>query len=429
MNPAVAMALVFAAFALLIVPVALLQKRGWLSAELSRKVVHIGMGLVTAAFPCLFTEAWPVLLLTGGFVTLLVALRTVPILRARFGSALCGVERASWGDLYFPIAIGGLFVLTHHEPVNFVIPVLILALADAAAALIGTRFGRHRYLADEGEKSWEGSGAFLAVAFVCTLVPLLVTGTPLPHAALTALCVGFLTMLLEATAWRGLDNLFVPFSTLVMLRLYRDVPDFLLLRHLGGLACLAAAHLVFRRRVLLREGTFLGALVLVYLCWTLGSARWSVGPILVLLSHPLVNLGRPAGTEVWLRSHLTLLAFALPSLAWLFADRLLGLSGFAPFNIAFGAHLALTGVSLWRTPLRKPGWLLVFPAAASGWLLLVLPWWLLGYLSARSALQAALAFLAVVSVFHVLYRCLEHRPIRQWNLRALLAALASLAGT
>ena len=45
--------------------------------------------------------------------------------------------------------------------------------------------GPHRYLADEGEKSWEGSGAFFVVALICTVAPLMWSGTPPVHALLT----------------------------------------------------------------------------------------------------------------------------------------------------------------------------------------------------------------------------------------------------
>jgi len=427
-SPAIGMGIVVAAFGLLMAPVLLLRRAGRLSAEGSRKLIHVGMGLVVATFPWIFTVLWPVLALTGGFVLLLAALRVVPALRERFGAALCGVERASWGDLYFPIAAGGLFCLTHAQPVNYVIPILILALADAAAALIGTRFGRHCYLADEGEKSWEGSAAFLVVALGCVFVPLLVVGVAPWHALLTGLIIAAVTMLLEATAWRGLDNLFVPFATLVMLRLYHDVPAAVLERHLGGLLVLAGLHLLFRRRVLLREGTLLGALVVVYLCWTLGNFSWAIGPMMVLVTHPILNVGRRADTSFYLRSHPTLLAFVAPPLGWLLLDRLLGVHGFGPFNIAFGAQMSLAAVSLWRAHERPRGWLLILPATAFGWVLLVLPWWLAGSLPGRTALLAAGNFLMIDAIFFSLQPMLASRPIRHWNLRATLAALASLAG-
>jgi phytol kinase len=427
-NPWLAVFAVVAAFAALMLIAGGMRSRGRVSAEICRKSLHVGMGAVTVIFPWVFSENWPVLVLTGGFVALLLALRFVPVLRERYGAILCGVGRTSWGEIYFPIAVGVLFVLTRDRPIFYAIAILILTLADAAAALIGASFGRHRYLADEGEKSWEGSAAFWVVAFACTFCPLFGVGWEPLHAALVALCVASVTMLLEATAWRGLDNLFVPLATLAMLLLYQNAPDAVLLRHLGGLAMVAGLHLLCRKFVLLREGTLLGAFVVIYLCWTLGGVLWAVAPIVVLTIHPLLALGAPAGKQILLHAHQALLAFGLPSLAWLFADRLLQLPGFAPFNIAFAAHLALTAVSLWRTADRRAGWLLVLAAAIFGWALAVLPWWLIGQIPLTPTMLAAALITLVAATFHALQRTLDEKPFRHWATRAALAGLASLAG-
>lgn len=426
MNPWLAMALVGGEFVVLMVPVGVLQSRGAIGAEASRKAVHIGMGMVTLGFPWIFQESWPVLLLAGVFVVLLLALRAVPALQVKFGAALGGVGRLSWGEVYFPLAIGGLFALTHHEPVNYVIPVLILTFADAAAALAGSRLGKHRYLADEGEKSWEGSLAFFLVAFGCAYSVLLFTGPP-GRAALIAACVALITMLLEATAWRGLDNLFVPFATLLMLRLYRDLGVLELWQRLGVLMFLAGLHWCCRGRTLLREGTLFGALLAVYLCWIFGGVPWVVAPITVIAVHPLLALGAPRHAPPERQCHDALLAVGTPPLIWLFVDRLGGVPGFAPFHAVLGAQLALIACSLWRTGSRDHGLLLVPAATALGWGLIVLPWWLLEVIPASAAVWSGVSTAMAALLFHTVQRGLEKKPFRHWCLRALLASLASLA--
>ena len=70
--------------------------------------------------------------------------------------------------------------------------IVMWGAGDAAAALIGIPFGRHKVRWADGKKSWEGSLAMLAVSFVgglCLL--LLVQRIPLPK-ALLASCVGAL---------------------------------------------------------------------------------------------------------------------------------------------------------------------------------------------------------------------------------------------
>lgn len=70
--------------------------------------------------------------------------------------------------------------------------IVMWGVGDAAAALIGIPFGRHKVRWADGKKSWEGSVAMLAVSFVgglCLL--LLVQRIPLPK-ALLASCVGTL---------------------------------------------------------------------------------------------------------------------------------------------------------------------------------------------------------------------------------------------
>lgn len=423
MNPVAAILLVLAAFAALMLGVRRARARFWLGSEGARKTVHISMGLGTAAFPWLFRDTWAVLVLTGAFLALLLALRFVASLRSNFGDVLGGVGRASAGDLYFPVAIGGLFALTNGAPLDFVVPVLVLTFADAIAALVGTRWGRHRYVADEGEKSWEGSLAFFATAVVCVFVPLVATGHAPLHSALAALCIATVTMLAEATAWRGLDNLFVPFATLAMLRIYRDVPESGLWLRLGALALLAVIHFALRKRLQLREGTLFGALVLLFVFAWVGSPAWAIAPLTVLLLHPLPRLWRCVDAEP--QSHLALLSCALPPLAWLAAWRLWGVAGFAPALVTCGAQLAMTCASVWRTDLGKAA--LLVPSAALGWLCVISPRWYSGEISAQVVWLSAAAIIGALVVFYFsLYRLRE--PVwRHWFARAVFASLGSLA--
>src|SRR5512142_3371988 len=93
----------------------LLQRRWAIDAEVSRKAVHVGMGLTCAALPWLFDAAWPVWLLAAVAGAALLAIRLVPALRAAVGGVLGGVERQSWGELWFPVGVAAVFTLARGD--------------------------------------------------------------------------------------------------------------------------------------------------------------------------------------------------------------------------------------------------------------------------------------------------------------------------
>ncbi|MCB9099403.1 MAG: hypothetical protein H6632_07670 [Anaerolineales bacterium] len=179
--------------------------------EVVRKLLHIGMGLAMLPVPWLFDTVWPALVLVVITAPALLALRTTR-LKSHWGAVLSGVgRRQSLGEIYFVGGVAGLFFLTGDDPLRFSIPILLLALADAAAALIGIRYGRRHYTTFDGDKTLEGSLAFLVTAFFCIQGPLLLFSSLQPVETLfIALLLSLLLMMIEAVAWRGLDNLFIP---------------------------------------------------------------------------------------------------------------------------------------------------------------------------------------------------------------------------
>ncbi len=219
MNPWLGIGLTLAALVGLLATLHVYQRRRAPDPEVGRKLLHVGAGGLMLTCPWVFSEAWPVLLTAGVSVVGLLALRVSGSLRRRLGGAITGVARKSLGEIYFLPGMALLFVLSAGDALLFCVPMLILTLADAAAALIGMRYGRHRYAATEGEKSVEGSLACLIVAFLSTQVPLLLFGHVGPaESLLIALTLGLAVTLLEAVAWRGLDNLFIPVGACVLLK-------------------------------------------------------------------------------------------------------------------------------------------------------------------------------------------------------------------
>ena len=218
-HPALGMLLVGASFAALIVSLRALRDARGVNPELLRKLVHLGMGVVSLGLPWLFDTHRPVLLLAGTFAGGLLAGRSSACLRRVAGGILWGVRRPSAGDLCFPAAVALVFALSAGRASHFCVPILTLTFADAAAALVGTRYGAHRVGRPGKQKSLEGSAAFCLLAFPCAYVPLLVW----PEGGwawtlLLSLNLAALLTLVEAASGNGLDNLTVPLAALLLLR-------------------------------------------------------------------------------------------------------------------------------------------------------------------------------------------------------------------
>lgn len=257
-----------------------------LSPEISRKAVHVGMGLLCLSFPWLFRESWPVITLCVIAIAGLAAVRFVPILRGAAGGILGGVERQSYGEFYFPLAVATVFVLAGTYRLLYVIPVLTLTVADSVGALIGIRYGFARYRTDEGLKSAEGSAAFFIAAFFSCHVPLLLfSQTGRVESLLISLTAGFVVMLLEAISWRGQDNLIIPLGMFFLLEFFLPLPpDELLLRFLVIFA-LVLMVVACRNRTTLSDSAVLAGALSGYAAWAFGGWFWLFPPLLLFLIY------------------------------------------------------------------------------------------------------------------------------------------------
>jgi phytol kinase len=265
-QPLVGMALEAALLVSLIVGIRVGQRRVALSSEATRKLFHVTGGLSTLTFPWLFHAAWPVMALAPVTVGALLALKYVRQLRGELGEVLYGIQRRSFGEVYMPLGITMVWVLSGGNPLLYCPPVLMLALADPAAALVGMRVGRHSYRAVEGKKTVEGSLAFCLVAAMAVLLPLLLAGRVTPiEGALVALDVALLAMIAESVGWRGLDNLIVPLVGYIFLRLFLPMHVAGLVGQLAAACVLAGFALFGRSRMEADRSALVGATVGVYL--------------------------------------------------------------------------------------------------------------------------------------------------------------------
>jgi hypothetical protein len=127
------------------------------------------------------------------------------------------------------------------------------------------------------------------LAFFSVHVPLLLLSeVGRAETLLIALILGLLVMLLEAIAWRGLDNLFIPLGGYLLLRTHLEMDVVALLTRLGITIVLVVLTLTWRKRTTLNDSAVLGATLVGYLSWSIGGWRWLLPPLIVFLCYPLL---------------------------------------------------------------------------------------------------------------------------------------------
>jgi phytol kinase len=416
-----------------------LQRRGRLSPELARKLFHIGGGLLGLALPWLTPEPWVVILLTALSIGGLFALTRSRRLDQQAGKVLTSVDRDSLGDLCFPVSVCILFLVARWNLVLYGVPILILTFGDAVAALIGVRYGLKRYASTDGFKSVEGSTAFFITAFFCAHVPLLL-GTDIGRAEclLIAAIMGLLVMMLEAVAWNGLDNLFIPLASYILLRAFLHDSLRELIAQLGVTAALAALILLVRKRVSLNPSGLFGAIFAGYVFWFGGDYAWFTMPLLVLLAYQRLS-PHSEGDRYAVHDIHVVLCVCSAGLAYLFcAETFARPELLLAATISFAAHLAIIGGVRWHL---KTGAAPSLAASAAtiltAWLLLSGAYVAIGTLRIGWRMDwltdAAIALLGVVLAVAV-YRAiappvaLGEVDLSRWRWQAVAAAVGSLAG-
>ncbi len=192
--------------------------RGY-SSDFTRKVIHIGVGMLSWALHFLFDVPW-------FFVAASVLFMVINFLDWRFGflKAMAATDRSNLGTVYFPLAAAVVALLLWERPPLMVAALMPLTWGDGLAPVIGKRFGKHAYTVYTSRRTLEGSMGFFAAGFLFTWLALwLVAGQPAisPLAALLpALIIMLATTAVEAVSIWGLDNLTITAVALLIISLW-----------------------------------------------------------------------------------------------------------------------------------------------------------------------------------------------------------------
>lgn len=185
-----------------------------LKAEITRKIAHLATGLLSLWFPVLIDDVWYVFMLCFIFFILLIASR-----RLKYLSSVNAIDRDSMGSTAYPIAVFGCYLVYYYMEKSYIffnLPILILAISDPLAALIGKQWPLGKYSIGCGEKTLMGSMAFFISASVLSFILLF----PLVEIELVltiSLLIGLISTIVEGFSWRGMDNLTIPLSVIILL--------------------------------------------------------------------------------------------------------------------------------------------------------------------------------------------------------------------
>ncbi len=395
-NPIVSMSLVMGILSVAMSVLSYIKKKTGCDPELIRKALHVLMGFVTLSFPFLFAESWPVVVLSLVTAVILSFVGKLNVLDS-WGCVLKADGRQSYGHICFPLGIGILFTLTIGKPLFFCIPVLILTLADAVSALVGIRYGAHKYNTMDGHKSTEGSLAFFTFALLGTLIPLdLFTSLPADSTLFISLIMGILAMLFEGIAWRGFDNIAIPLGALLVLQTHIDLPAGQLATRLMMLAIILSFTVAWRHKTTLTGSAILGVALFSYSSFVVGGLLWMTMPLIVFSCYRWCMPTRFQTIENR-HSVYAVLSVASTGLVWLCSTYFSGKPEFIyPYTLAFAVHAAIIMVA----HVRSRGFslsrlLILFNGTIRSWILLFVPFLILSGFSREAVLLTVVAPLCI----------------------------------
>jgi dolichol kinase len=200
----------------------LVYRRFHPTGEITRKFAHFASVLATVPFPYIFPSHWYILVLALLFAGILFFTRNGKQLKS-----IHDVKRKSIGSYLLPLSIYIVFLISNltNNKFIYILPMLILAISDPMAAILGINIkaynGRIKLFGKKLNKTWLGSGAFLVSSFVISLIALYFhRGIFDLKAFWLALTIGIVTTLAELISWRGSDNISIPLSAVAVLVLF-----------------------------------------------------------------------------------------------------------------------------------------------------------------------------------------------------------------
>lgn len=190
----------------------LISERLPFSKWINRKFLHAMIGNLPFIMPFFTASIYPFLV---AFPFILVTFLATPYSPVKLPGRLGALteEGHSMGLVMYALSYSTLAWFFGSKPYIVAAGILPMAYGDSTAAILGTKFGAHRYKITES-KSIEGSAGMFLGSFLSILVALLYFSHfyvfSFPNPIYPAIVIAVLTTIIEAAMPRGLDNIAVP---------------------------------------------------------------------------------------------------------------------------------------------------------------------------------------------------------------------------
>ncbi len=341
-----------------------LQSRKMNLSVVSRKILHIG-AIAASAISVYMVPDLDLLYYT---VLLLFPIVGIAVWKGFLKNPVNG--RRSWGMVWYALIFAVLLAFFRESKPHLVYYVLmVLALADGFAALVGISFRIMPYRAGGDERTVAGSVMFFLTALIVLSSGAFFIGVSTGLTLVEILGVAFFITLVEASSSNGSDNLWVPLSLVYWLLILPDVaytPAILV----SAIALPFTAILAFRSKWL-SSGGALVALLFGWFYVLSPAPSWVVIPLGFFVLGSLLsklNADRHTGPA---RSSMQVLANGGVPAAFLAAFFVSGFDVFlVGFVCGFGAALSDTSSSEIGVKLSQRAYSIVgfkpYPAGLSG---------------------------------------------------------------
>ena len=244
--------------------------------EFTRKIVHIGAGMWIFGILALFENWYWGIVPTATFIVFNYISYKFKLIKAM------DLDDDTPGTVYFAFSITLLLAVfwSREQAWIAVVGVMAMTWGDAFASIIGRGWGKHRYFVARHQRSFEGSAAMFGFSCVAILLVLSLFQTGLDALQIVSFSVfvSLVATFVEAISLRGLDNIFVPLGSSLILFVLVSNPVSIPRIWLGLLISLGIGVLAYSRKSLTFSGV-LGAIITGTLIFGFGGWVWGLALI------------------------------------------------------------------------------------------------------------------------------------------------------